>query len=321
MTSAPGSWAVDLKFHTLSGLPQSDPNISVKVKQHKHPSILYPLIKSQTLQFFLFSFKIIQVTSPDDEDHCKFSTARLPSLRGTAFLGAWTTVIIKGSNQLQITVEEHLSVVHILSPSRFKASSIINLKEYATPDSDIEKCRQGFIDIDLVLVPNKRKKKQLKLEEAEENEARRQNNKAKLGSSSSSVGEEAKQAVAVAIADGSGDRDVDKTTPTSTKTILPANITKYKRSLVRSQASLVNPVLLRLRLSLRVTPLAQWITQKGSYHNGGGALELDIFPIPVQSRSYAHGGFMGLACSLLEDPVWKGILESEDPNAWSSVQQ
>ncbi|KAL4530439.1 hypothetical protein Ndes2437B_g03934 [Nannochloris sp. 'desiccata'] len=278
MDPASGSWAVDLKFHTVSGLRQSDPNISIKV------------------------------TSPDDEDHCKFSTATLPSLRGTAFLGAWTTVIIRGSNSLKISVEEHLSVVHILSPSRFKASSIINLKEYAA-DSDVEKCRQGFSEVVLVLVSNKRKKKQVKVEEAKEYEARIENNKARTLAAAEREAREA----AIDGGGGGGAAAAPSTTPVPP---YPIN----ERRLSRSEASLINPQLLRLRLSLRVTPLAEWSEQRGSYHSGCGALELPIAPIPYQLHSYAHGGFMGLGCSIIEDHLWKGIFQSVDPHAWSAVQ-
>lgn len=246
------------------------------------------------------AFYYLQVSSPDDEDHCKFSTATLPSLRGTAFLGAWTTVIIRGSNQLKLSVEEHLSVVHIFSQSRFRASTIINLNEFVHPENDVEKCRQGFIEVELVLVPNKHKKKQLELEEKDEEKtwAQSRNARATATTSSSPSAEGAAEAA-----------------PASPQ------IPKYKRHLVRSEMSLINPELLRLRLSLRVTPLAEWSTKPGSYHHGGAALELAITPLPYLLHSYAHGGFMGLSCSLIEDPLWKGILESEDPRAWSAVQR
>jgi hypothetical protein len=180
--------------------------------------------------------------------------------------------------------------------------------EYVTTDGDIdvEKCRQGFREIALALVPNKQRKKQrINVEEAKENEASIANKKAR--------GETAADGRAVTN-DGGGGAGAP-----STPSVPPCPISN--RRIVRSKTSLMKPQLLKLRLSLRVTPLATWSTKRDSYVSAGAALELPIAPIPYSLHSYAHGGFMGLGCSIIEDTLWKRILESEDPHAWSAVQQ
>ena len=76
-----------------------------------------------------------------------------------------------------------------------------------------------------------------------------------------------------------------------------------------------------LRLSIRVKPAAAWAAEAHSYETGGGVLEMDVTPLPPALHSYAHGGMMGLACSILGDETWSGILRAEDPTAWAALTQ
>ena len=43
--------------------------------------------------------------------------------------------------------------------------------------------------------------------------------------------------------------------------------------------------------------------------------EVPITRLPVHLHSYAHGGFMGLAASMMADPAWRAALAAEDPAA------
>lgn len=49
------------------------------------------------------------------------------------------------------------------------------------------------------------------------------------------------------------------------------------------------------------------------------SIEQEVTPLNAGLHSYAHGGFMGLAISGVKDPVWRKLLENEDPAAKDAV--
>jgi len=77
---------------------------------------------------------------------------------------------------------------------------------------------------------------------------------------------------------------------------------------------------LHLRLNIKVIPFERWVAQSGSFEIHGGALEQSVTALPTSLHSYAHGGFMGLACSVLGDPEWTTILKEESDVAWKALQ-
>jgi len=77
---------------------------------------------------------------------------------------------------------------------------------------------------------------------------------------------------------------------------------------------------LQLRCTIKVIPFERWVAQSGSFEIQGGALEQSVAALPPALHSYAHGGFMGLACSVLGDPEWTTILKEESDVAWNALQ-
>jgi hypothetical protein len=78
---------------------------------------------------------------------------------------------------------------------------------------------------------------------------------------------------------------------------------------------------LELRITIKVVPYDRWITESGSYEQNGGALEQSVAALPAPLHSYAHGGFMGLATTVLGDPQWSLILKEESDIAWKALQR
>ncbi|GAB4816915.1 hypothetical protein N2152v2_003961 [Parachlorella kessleri] len=48
-------------------------------------------------------------------------------------------------------------------------------------------------------------------------------------------------------------------------------------------------------------------------------VETDVTPLPKLAHCYAHGGFMGLAVSMMSDASWRDILKQEDPSSYKKA--
>ena len=311
----------------------------------------------------------MQVFSLEDEN-CRWSTAPRPSLRGTAFLGAWTRIIVRGSDTLTFEADEQLSTIQILKWRRFKAIASINLRQYAE-DAELG---GGSTELVLTLLPARGRKikdieDEARLAAEEENGAEEGITPEHSAHSGSSFDQEeghkegypsvssetfqspfSNHSISTKLSsqrEGSlqesprgslqkmeraysgpsahsmptSDQE-DKLTArpqASSQQILPE---PTDRKLIRStvRLSMFKLVLLRLRMTLRVVPLSVWEAEQHAYESRGAVLEMKIKSLPRLMHSYAHGGFMGLACSIGEDPEWSSILEKEDPGAWKTLQ-
>ena len=117
------------------------------------------------------------------------------------------------------------------------------------------------------------------------------------------------------------DDAVHKTTPTPPgdgDTDADGTITKTESSGLYSLGNV------EIRASIRVIPLDVWVAtmeERTSFNVKGLVVEQPVTPLPPHLHSYAHGGFMGLACSVLYDPVWSKILEEESPDGWAALQR
>lgn len=211
---------------------------------------------------------------------------------------------MRGSDTLTLEIEEEISAIQIFKWSRFKARTSVNLRDHA---EDAELGGES-VDLVLTLLPLGSQKQ---ISDATKTKHARVNKTAEVDNTPENSTDS-----------GSSSSPGSSLKEESGSDIEPTPSQPSQRRLTRSTAgfSLFKPVILRLRLSLKVVPLAVWEAQEDAYHSRGAALEMPITPLPSVLQSYAHGGFMGLACSIGEDPKWREILRKEDPASWHAWQ-
>ena len=124
----PTGWAVDLRIHSASGLPTSDPIVALKVNASTVPLSFQPLCSVYRLTYYSNFFVYRQVTFAGEKE-CRWSTAAYTSISGTAYIGAWTTLLLHNSTELNLELREKAPILSNLRGGVFAATSTLDLSD------------------------------------------------------------------------------------------------------------------------------------------------------------------------------------------------
>ncbi|KAG7667612.1 hypothetical protein Ndes2437B_g07624 [Nannochloris sp. 'desiccata'] len=265
-------WAIDLRIHSVTGLPETEPLVA------------------------------IEVTSPSDPE-CNWSSATVTSFNGTSFIGAWTSIIVRGGNDLQIKIKEKNPIIQCAAGGPLSASTIINLEECAAT-SAADGGNGAEMIVSLEASGGKRLTKAL-----DDALVATATAAEKIGEAVDTAAEAAQKAT------GNAPAPTDVTKETDIEAAVSSTTTK---GATFGRVYSVDD--LQLRFNIKVISFERWVAQRGSFEIHGGALEQSVAALPPSLHSYAHGGFMGLACSVLGDPEWSKILKEESDVAWNALQ-
>lgn len=220
-------------------------------------------------------------------------------------MGAWTTLLLKNSNQLKLELTEKSPMLGNIRGSLFAANATLDLSDLGL--KTLEGGGQSeFTHLTVEL-------------------------HSKKGGGGVAQKVEATMEAAAHAAEQIDDA-VDKHMPTREESStlyeeFAAAAAEEGRAPEKTgnapehDAGLFSSGTIELRASVRLTPLDRWSKDTGAFVLDNGALEQPVTPLPAELHSYAHGGFMGLACSVLGDPVWRTILKEESPPAWAAMQR
>lgn len=233
---------------------------------------------------------IVQLTisSPDDTTSSSvwthLVTPEIRSFSGYAFVGAWTSFIFSGST-LKFTLRRSGKTITCTALSTVHASGKLDLLSSALSpgnnNSDIEMAASPF--------------------QSTTHTAQWKHDTINLYGS-------AHQGSAIAEL---GDDNEKTPRTTATRTDNENNNKDEEEEISMQQMFTIN--CLKLRVSIMCIPYTQWkTTSQYPYTLGAGLLELSVTPLPPMMHSYAHGGFMGLACDLICDDIWMDILMKQD---------
>jgi hypothetical protein len=250
--------------------------------------------------------KILQVTSPSDPQ-CSWASAAVTSVNGTSFIGAWTSVIVRGGNELQIRMSEKNPIIKCASGGPLSASATLNLEECAAASA-----ADGGSGTEMTLALDTSAAGQRFTKALDDALTGTASAAEKIGGAVDSAAEAAQKATG---------NVAPSTTSTDTPSTIDveAAIENTKEDQIEGHLYSVGD--LRLRITIKVIPVDRWEAQNGSFELNGGALEQPVAVLPPPLHSYAHGGFMGLATTVLADPEWSTILKEESDVAWKALQR
>jgi hypothetical protein len=245
-----------------------------------------------------------QVTSPSDSQ-CDWNSAAVTSVNGTSYIGAWTSIIVRG-NDLQIKMKEKNPIIKCASGGPLSASTTINLEEIAAASAaDGGKGAEMTLSLES---SNGGQRITKALDNALSGTAVAAE---KIGGAVDSAAETTQKVTggAAATAANAATKSAD----------VEAAVSSTATDATGGRLYMVDD--LQLRVTIKVIPYDRWAAQNGSFEINGGALEQPVAALPAPLHSYAHGGFMGLACSVLGDPEWSIILKEESDFAWNALQR
>ena len=231
----------------------------------------------------------------------------MTSINGTSYIGAWTTIIVRDGNDLQIKMKEKNPIIQCAKGGPLSASVILKLEEYAAASAadggkGVEKTLHLEVSGDGSRITKV-------LDDALAGTASAAE---KIGEAVDTAAIAAKKATAGVAATSKTETDIEAAVQE------PTDASQTSKAAAERLYSAGD---LQLRAYIKVIPYDRWVAQDGSFEINGGALEQTVAALPSPLHSYAHGGFMGLACTILGDPEWSTILKEESDIAWNALQR
>jgi len=242
---------------------------------------------------------IVQLTisSPDDTSSSLWSHLVTPEIRsfsGYAYVGAWTSFIFNG-NALKFTLRRSGKTITCTALSTVHASGKLDLLSSGLSQHDIEMAASPF---ESTTTTAQWKHATINLYGGAHQHS---NPIAELGDL---------------------DNDIEMTSrTTATSDDNNNNNNNNKEDEQDSMQQMFTIKCLKLKVSIMCMPYTQWkTTSQHPYILGAGLLELQVTPLPPMMHSYAHGGFMGLACDIVCDDTWMDILMKQDKAAGTAAR-